>query len=230
VTVARAPAMAVTCAAERVERDPMPPVLLAMAVWIRAAVAPALAELASGPWHPAQLEPYSVGPSRVGVGVGVGAGVTVARTPAMAATCAAESVERDPMPPVLPAMAVWIRLAVAPALAEVASGPWHPAQLEPYRVAPSRVGVGVGVGGGVTVVRAPAMAVTCAAERVEREPMPPVLPAMAVWIRLAVAPSLLELASTPWHPAQLLLYRAAPSSTGVGVGVGVEGVNTVTSA
>jgi len=63
-------------------------------------------------------------------GVGVGDGVTVARAEAMADTWVEVSDDSDPMPPVLLAMAVWMRLVVAPALADEANGPWQPAQLD----------------------------------------------------------------------------------------------------
>jgi hypothetical protein len=45
------------------EGEPIPPVLLLIAVWIWVAVLPSLAELASGPWQLAQLLPYRVAPS-----------------------------------------------------------------------------------------------------------------------------------------------------------------------
>lgn len=43
-------------------------------------------------------------------------------------------------------IAVVIRVTVAPALAEVARGPWHAAHAVAYKVAPGVVGVGVGLG------------------------------------------------------------------------------------
>src|SRR5689334_1485274 len=60
-------------AALREEKRPIPPRFAAMAAWMRATVAPLLVEVASGPWHPAQLVSYS---DEVGgvAGVGTGAG------------------------------------------------------------------------------------------------------------------------------------------------------------
>ena len=206
MTAARAVPMAATCVDESVDKDPIKPILLLMAVCMRLAVAPALADDARAPWHPAQLEAYKVAPSVTGVGVGggVGAGVTAARAVPMAATCVDESADNDPMEPILLLIAVCIRLAVAPALADDARAPWHPAQLEAYKVAPSvtGVGVGVGVGAGVTAARAVPMAATWVAESADNDPMEPVLLLMAVCIRAAVAPALLELAKAPWHEAQ----------------------------
>ena len=51
----RAVAIAWICSGLREERELMPPVPLLMAVWIRAALAPFLFELAKVPWHTAQL-------------------------------------------------------------------------------------------------------------------------------------------------------------------------------
>lgn len=55
----------------------------------------------------------------------------------------------------------------------------------------------MGVGVGVVVVRAAAMAATCVDERVDNDPIEPALLLMAVCMRLAVAPFLLELARAP---------------------------------
>jgi hypothetical protein len=62
---------------------------------------------------------------------------------------------------------------------------------------------GVGVGDGVTPARAVAMAEIWVEVSEDREPMPPVLLVMAVWMRLVVAPALLEDARAPWQLAQL---------------------------
>ena len=64
-----------------------------------------------------------------GVGVGVGAGVVVfpPKAVTMACNCAVEREESELMALTEP-MAVCKRFMVAPALAEVASGPWQPAQ------------------------------------------------------------------------------------------------------
>jgi len=76
--------------------------------------------------------------------------------------------------------------------------------------------------GGVTDARAEAIAWISAAVSVARDPIPPVLPLIAPWMRSTVAPPLVELARTPWHPAQLDEYSEGPSGvTGVGVGVPV---------
>lgn len=133
-------------------------------------------------------------------GAGVGDGVAVARAVPMAATWVAESVDKDPIEPVLLLMAVCMRLAVAPALADDASAPWQPAQLEAYKTAPSVTGVGVGAG--VAAVKAVPMAATCADESTDKDPIEPVLLLMAVCMRLAVAPVFAELAKAPWHEAQ----------------------------
>ena len=66
------------------------------------------------------------------------------------------------------------------------------------------VGGGVVVVGGVTVAKAVAMADNWVAVREERDPMPPMLLVIAVWIWLAVLPGLLEVARGPWQLAQLL--------------------------
>ena len=52
----------------------MPPTLPATAPCIRARLAPPFVELASGPWHAAQLAAYSVGPSVTGGAGGAGGG------------------------------------------------------------------------------------------------------------------------------------------------------------
>ena len=60
----------------------------------------------------------------VGVGAGVGAGAGAPpRAVAMASSSAALRDERKLMPPVLPVMAVWMRVTVVPRLPEVASAP-----------------------------------------------------------------------------------------------------------
>jgi hypothetical protein len=153
VTVARADAIAAICVDERVDNDPIEPVLLLMAVCMRLAVAPILLELARAPWQEAQLLPYRVGPSVTGVGVGVGVGVTEVRADAIAVICVDVRADSEPMPPVLLLIALCMRLTVAPALLDVARAPWHEAQLLAYRVGPSVTGVGVGVGVGVTGVK-----------------------------------------------------------------------------
>ena len=58
-------------------------------------------------------------------------------------------------------------------------------------------GVGAGVGVGVVMTRALAIAWMSVVLSDESEPMPPTLPLMAVCILVAVAPSLLEVASGP---------------------------------
>src|SRR4051812_31069136 len=145
--------MAETCAADSVEKEPMPPKLPLMADWIFVVVAPALAEEANAPWQPAQLPAYralpSVADGVVGGVVGVVGEETVASAVAMAATCAADSEEKEPMPPELPLMADWILVVVAPALAEEVSAPWQPAHLSAYRALPS---IAAGVVGGVVGV------------------------------------------------------------------------------
>jgi hypothetical protein len=136
-------------------------------------------------------------------------------------------------------------------LLEVASGPWHPAQLVEYRVVPSSTGAGVGVGtgfgvgtgtGGVAGLRAVTSACISAADSVERFPMPPMFPPIAFCRRTTVTPFLLVVARLPWHPAQLAAKSAAPSSgvdgdgagvgdgVGVGVGVGVLAVRRSVTA
>jgi hypothetical protein len=52
------------------------------------------------------------------------------RAVAIAETWAGVNVERKPMPPALPVMAVWMRTALAPTLVDEARGAWHEAQLE----------------------------------------------------------------------------------------------------
>jgi hypothetical protein len=37
------------------DSEPIPPILLLIALWIRAVVAPSLDDVARGPWHPAQI-------------------------------------------------------------------------------------------------------------------------------------------------------------------------------
>ena len=51
------------------------------------------------------------------------------RAVAIAETWAGVNDDKNPMPPMLALMAVWMRTALAPSLAEVARGPWHPEQL-----------------------------------------------------------------------------------------------------
>jgi hypothetical protein len=71
--VARASASVWRSAAVRVEKRPMPPKFAVMADLMLAAVAPLLADVASGPWHPAQLVSYNEEVAGV-AGVGTGAG------------------------------------------------------------------------------------------------------------------------------------------------------------
>ena len=125
-------------------------------------------------------------------GVGAGDGATVARAAAMADSWVEVSDDSDPMPPVLLAMAVWMRLTVAPALADEASAPWHEAQYDAYRAAPS----GAGAGTGAVPPRAVAMACSWAVLRDESELMA-LTPLMPAWIRDRVAPRLLEVARAP---------------------------------
>src|SRR5450631_4836678 len=47
----------------------------------------------------------------------------------------------------------------------------------------------------------------------DSEPIPPILPLIAVWIRARVAPSLEDVARGPWHPAQLLVQSASGVTT-----------------
>ena len=61
------------------------------------------------------------------------------------------------------------------------------------------------MGGGVAVARAETIAAIWVLESVDNDPMDPMLLLMAVWMRLAVAPALVELDSAPWHARQLLL-------------------------
>lgn len=65
-------------------------------------------------------------------------------------------------------MAVVMRVAVAPALAELASGPWQAAQAVAYRVAPGVPGLGVGLGVPEPGVSAVTMACTSLTVRAER--------------------------------------------------------------
>ena len=98
----------------------MPPVLLLILDWIVAAeVLPML------PWQRLQYVLNSEAPS---VGVGVGVGVVLARAVEIAWMPAALKAEREPIPPVLPLMALWIRAVVAPSLADEAKTPWQLAQ------------------------------------------------------------------------------------------------------
>jgi hypothetical protein len=76
------------------------------------------------------------------------------------------------------------------------------------------VGVVVGVEVGTGVLEgfsAVTIACSSALVSVEKEPIPPVLFAIAVCNLARVTPVLLETASAPWHPAQLAAYRRAPS-------------------
>jgi hypothetical protein len=108
--------------AEVREREPMPPVLLLILDWIvEAEVLPMLL------WHLLQYVLNSAAPSVVAVPVPVPVPVP-ARAVAIAWTSAALKAEREPIPPLLPLMALWIRAAVVPNLADEARGPWQPAQ------------------------------------------------------------------------------------------------------
>jgi hypothetical protein len=49
---------------------------------------------------------------------------------------------------------------------------------------------------------ATAIACTSVADSLESDPMPPTLPLIAFWMRVTVAPFLLDVARAPWHPAQ----------------------------
>ena len=51
----RAVAIAETWTGVNGDKKLMPPMLLLMAVWMRTALAPSLADVARGPWHPEQL-------------------------------------------------------------------------------------------------------------------------------------------------------------------------------
>ena len=134
--------------------------------------------------------------------VGVGDGVDVARAVVMAERSEEASVERNPIPPVLPFIAFCILVTETPALADVANCPWQAAQLALYRDAPSGVadtgvGTGAGEGTGVDVVRAATIASISVTVRPENDPIPPVLLLIAFCRRVTVIPDLLEEASEP---------------------------------
>jgi hypothetical protein len=75
-------------------------------------------------WQLAQYVLNSVAPSlAAGAGVGVGVVPVPARAVEIAWMSAALKEEREPMPPVLALIALWIRAVVAPSLAEVARAP-----------------------------------------------------------------------------------------------------------
>jgi hypothetical protein len=62
--------------------------------------------------------------------------------------------------------------------------------------------------GGVTEVGDRAVAIACiwfTVRVLDSEPIPPILPLIALWIRARVAPSLEDVARGPWHPAQILV-------------------------
>jgi hypothetical protein len=79
--------------------------------------------------------------------------------------------------------------------------PWQLAQYVLNSVAPLLVVVPVPV---PAPARAVEIAWMSAALNEESEPMPPVLLAIALWMRAVVAPSLPDEASAPWQPAQSL--------------------------
>ncbi len=193
-TEASAEAIAWTSAAVSLDRDPMPPALPPMAAWMRAAVAPPLVELARTPWHPAQFDEYSDGPSGV---TGVGVGVPGVSAVTIAWTSTTDNFFRDPIPPASVLIASCNRAMLTPCLVDVASGPWQLAQLDAYSVAPS----GAGDGGVVEVASALATAWISAALRDDRRPIPPTSPLIAFWIPTVVAPRLAETPSSPWQPA-----------------------------
>ena len=199
--VDKAEAIAVSWVAVSDDREPILPVLALMAPWMRATVAPALADVAKAPWQLAQSDAYSVAPLVTGVGVGVGVGVVVTgvRAVTMACCCALLRLAKEPMPPVPALIAACKRTRVTPILLDVARAPWQPAQLLAYRATPSTVGVGVGVGVGAGAAGFRAVTIACcsALVRAERKLIPPVLFAMAVCNLPRVIPFLLETAKAP---------------------------------
>ena len=102
----------------------MPPVLLLILDWmVDADVLPMLL------WHLLQYVLNSVAPSPAVVVVPVPAPAPVpARAVEIAWTSATLREESEPIPPLLALMALWMRAAVAPSLADEARAPWHPAQ------------------------------------------------------------------------------------------------------